>query len=79
MESDPTAVANRVAVRSDDIPLGEQTVASVRIAVCPQDKYWMVVAHMVMLSVQSSLIYQSFFVSSHQICINLPEFCHLVS
>ena len=30
LESDPNAVVNRVALRSDDIPLGEQTVAQVR-------------------------------------------------
>ena len=30
LEADPTAVASRVAIRSDDIPLGEQTVAQVR-------------------------------------------------
>jgi len=30
LESDPILVAQRVAFRSDDIPLGEQTVASVR-------------------------------------------------
>jgi len=29
LESDPILVAQRVAFRSDDIPLGEQTVASV--------------------------------------------------
>merc|ERR1712241_1605185 len=29
LESDPNAVVNRVALRSDDIPLGEQTVAQV--------------------------------------------------
>lgn len=29
LESDPTAVVNRVALRTDDIPLGEQTVAQV--------------------------------------------------
>jgi len=29
LESDPTSVVQRVAVRSDDIPLGEQTVAQV--------------------------------------------------
>jgi len=29
LESDPIAVAQRIAFRSDDIPLGEQTVASV--------------------------------------------------
>ena len=29
LESDPTEVANRVALRTDDIPLGEQTVAQV--------------------------------------------------
>jgi len=31
LESDPILVAQRVAFRSDDIPLGEQTVASVCI------------------------------------------------
>ena len=31
LESDPTAVVNRVALRTDDIPLGEQTVAQVSI------------------------------------------------
>lgn len=31
LESDPTAVVNRVALRADDIPLGEQTVAQVSI------------------------------------------------
>lgn len=30
MEADSTSVVQRVAVRSDDIPLGEQTVAQVR-------------------------------------------------
>ncbi|KAG8172824.1 hypothetical protein JTE90_018648 [Oedothorax gibbosus] len=29
LESDATSVVQRVAVRSDDIPLGEQTVAQV--------------------------------------------------
>ncbi len=29
LESDPASIANRVAFRSDDIPLGEQTVAQV--------------------------------------------------
>ncbi len=29
LESDPTTVVNRVALRTDDIPLGEQTVAQV--------------------------------------------------
>ncbi len=29
MESDANAVVNRVALRTDDIPLGEQTVAQV--------------------------------------------------
>ena len=29
LEADPTAVAARVAIRTDDIPLGEQTVAQV--------------------------------------------------
>jgi hypothetical protein len=29
LESDSTAVVNRVSFRSDDLPLGEQTVASV--------------------------------------------------
>ena len=29
MESDATAVVNRVALRTDDIPLGEQTLAQV--------------------------------------------------
>ena len=31
LESDPNAVAARVAIRTDDIPLGEQTVAQVMI------------------------------------------------
>lgn len=31
LESDPNAVVNRVALRADDIPLGEQTVAQVII------------------------------------------------
>ena len=30
LESDPQEVVNRVALRTDDIPLGEQTVAQVR-------------------------------------------------
>lgn len=30
LEADSTSVVQRVAVRSDDIPLGEQTVAQVR-------------------------------------------------
>ena len=30
LESDPTAITHRVALRGDDIPLGEQTVAQVR-------------------------------------------------
>lgn len=30
LESDPNAVFNRVAIRADDIPIGEQTVAQVR-------------------------------------------------
>ena len=30
LEADPTTVVNRVALRTDDIPLGEQTVAQVR-------------------------------------------------
>ena len=30
LEADPNAVANRVALRTDDIPLGEQTVAQVK-------------------------------------------------
>ena len=30
LESDASAVVNRVALRTDDIPLGEQTVAQVR-------------------------------------------------
>lgn len=30
LESDPNAVFNRVAIRADDIPIGEQTVAKVR-------------------------------------------------
>ena len=29
MESDPNAIVNRVSFRSEDIPLGEQTVAQV--------------------------------------------------
>ena len=29
LESDPTAISYRVAVRNDDIPIGEQTVAQV--------------------------------------------------
>lgn len=29
LESDPNAVVSRVALRTDDIPLGEQTVAQV--------------------------------------------------
>jgi len=29
LESDPSAIAFRVAVRNDDIPIGEQTVAQV--------------------------------------------------
>ena len=29
LESDPNAVFNRVAIRADDIPIGEQTVAQV--------------------------------------------------
>ena len=29
LESDPNTVVNRVALRTDDIPLGEQTVAQV--------------------------------------------------
>ena len=29
LEADPNAVCNRVSFRSDDIPLGEQTVAQV--------------------------------------------------
>ena len=32
LEADPAAVVARVAIRTDDIPLGEQTVAQVRIA-----------------------------------------------
>ena len=31
LESDSSAVAQRVSFRSDDIPLGEQTVASVGV------------------------------------------------
>ena len=31
LEADPTAVALKVAIRTDDIPLGEQTVAQVCI------------------------------------------------
>ena len=31
LEADPNAVAARVAIRTDDIPLGEQTVAQVRL------------------------------------------------
>ena len=34
MESDPQLIVSRVALRSDDIPLGEQTVAQVR----PKDR-----------------------------------------
>jgi len=30
LEADPTAVVSRVALRTDDIPLGEQTVAQVK-------------------------------------------------
>lgn len=30
LEADPAAVVARVAIRTDDIPLGEQTVAQVR-------------------------------------------------
>ena len=33
LESDPTAVFNRVAIRADDIPIGEQTVAQVIIVI----------------------------------------------
>ena len=29
LESDPSAITHRVAIRGDDIPLGEQTVAQV--------------------------------------------------
>ena len=29
MEADPTAISYRVALRNDDIPIGEQTVAQV--------------------------------------------------
>jgi len=29
LESDPNAVVSRVAIRTDDIPIGEQTVAQV--------------------------------------------------
>ena len=31
LESDPNTVVNRVALRTDDIPLGEQTVAQVGV------------------------------------------------
>ena len=31
LEADPTAVVSRVAIRTDDIPIGEQTVAQVSV------------------------------------------------
>jgi hypothetical protein len=31
LEADPSAVVSRVALRTDDIPLGEQTVAQVLV------------------------------------------------
>ena len=34
LESDPSAIAFRVAVRNDDIPIGEQTVAQVKVLLC---------------------------------------------
>ena len=33
LESDPTAITHRVALRGDDIPLGEQTVAQVQYSI----------------------------------------------
>ncbi len=33
LEADPAAVVSRVALRTDDIPLGEQTVAQVPISI----------------------------------------------
>lgn len=33
LEADPTAVSYRVALRNDDIPIGEQTVAQVCLAI----------------------------------------------
>ena len=34
LESDPNAISYRVALRNDDIPIGEQTVAQVSFVFC---------------------------------------------
>ena len=46
LESDPQEVVNRVALRTDDIPLGEQTVAQVRnIQILHQCQNYYLVTH----------------------------------
>ncbi len=40
LEADPAAVVARVAIRTDDIPLGEQTVAQVNDLVLKKSHRW---------------------------------------